>query len=217
MFSSTDLDGAAPIREPPEDLRPPPLLSLTVMSANQTSEDEEMSQKHIDITPSVTVHTLLEVYPELEEVLIGIAPPFKKLRNPFLRKSVAKVATLKHISSVGGVPLDELIDRLREATGQPKRKDSYEDQSYLGEQPDWFSPARISLTLDGDKVEDKDRMTLVVILEEARNVKEGEIIELVTSFLPAPGIDILKSKGYSVWTRRENDDLFKSYFLKNTD
>jgi hypothetical protein len=160
---------------------------------------------------------MLEVYPELEEVLIGIAPPFKKLRNPFLRKSVAKVATLKHISSVGGVPLDELIDRLREAVGQPRSAETYEDQNYLGEQPDWFSPTKVSLALDEDKVEDKDRMTLVVILEEARKVKKGEIIELTTSFLPAPGIDILKSRGYSVWTRKESDDLFKSYFLKNTE
>ncbi len=56
-----------------------------------------MSRSNIEITPSVTVYALLEAYPELEEVLIGIAPPFKKLKNPFLRRSVAKVATIKHI------------------------------------------------------------------------------------------------------------------------
>jgi len=60
-------------------------------------------------------------------------------------------------------------------------------------------------------------MTLVTILKGAKNVKRGEIIELITTFLPAPGIDILKSKGYSVWTRREGDNLIKSYFLKNKD
>jgi hypothetical protein len=37
------------------------------------------------------------------------------------------------------------------------------------------------------------------------------------TFLPAPGIEVLKSKGYSVWTQKERDDLIKSYFLKNTD
>jgi hypothetical protein len=171
----------------------------------------------VEITPSLTVHALLETYPELEEVLIGIAPPFKKLKNPFLRTSVARVATIKHISSVGGVPLDELIDKLREAVGQPKSTDSFGDQDYFGEQPDWFSPDKISLSLDESKVEDKDTMTLVTILKNAKKVKEGEIIELATSFLPAPGIDIMKSKGYSVWTRKERDDLIKSYFLKNAD
>jgi len=176
-----------------------------------------MSQNGIEITPSVTVHALLEAYPELEEVLIGIAPPFKKLKNPFLRKTVAKVATIKHIASVGGVPLDKLIAQLREAVGQAESSESYEDQDYFGEQPEWFSPGKIALSIDEDKVEDKDKMTLVIILKEAKSVKKGEIIELVTSFLPAPGIDILKSKGYSVWTRKEGDDLIKSYFLKNTD
>jgi hypothetical protein len=176
-----------------------------------------MAQSNIEITPSVTVHALLEVYPELEDVLIGLAPPFKKLKNPFLRSSVGKVATIKHIASVGGVPLDELIAKIREAVGQPESTDSYEDQDYFGEQPDWFSPDKVTLSLDEDKVEDKDRMTLVIILKEARNVKKGEIIELVTAFLPAPGIDILKSKGYSVWTRKDGPDLIRSYFLKNTD
>ncbi len=50
-----------------------------------------MPQNKLEITPAVTVHTLLETYPELEEVLIGLAPPFKKLRNPFLRRSVDSI------------------------------------------------------------------------------------------------------------------------------
>ena len=54
-----------------------------------------MTDDKIDITPSVTVHNLVGAFPELEDVLIGIAPPFKKLRNPLLRKSVAKVARVK--------------------------------------------------------------------------------------------------------------------------
>jgi len=176
-----------------------------------------MAQNRFEIVPSVTVHDLLNEYPELEEVLISIAPPFKKLKNPFLRRSVAKVATLKHISSVGGVQLDELIRKLREAVGQSISLTSYEDVDYFGEQPDWFLPNKIVFSIDEDKLEDKNKMTLVAIMKETKNVKKGEIIELNTSFLPAPGIDILKSKGFSVWTVMESENLIKSYFLKNTD
>ncbi len=176
-----------------------------------------MTKGELEITPSVTVHNLLQVYPELEDVLIDIAPPFKKLKNPFLRRSVAKVATIKHISSVGRVPLDELLNTIREAVGQSPSSDSYEDQDYFLDQPDWFDADKIALSLDEDKVEDKDHMTLVTILREAKNVNAGEIIELVTTFLPAPGIDLMKSKGYSVWTRKKKDGLIKSYFLKNAD
>jgi|GEM_PF-2513462 hypothetical protein len=140
-------------------------------------------------TPAVTVHVLLETYLELEDVLIGIAPPFKKLRNPIFRKSVAKVATIKHISSVVGVPLDELIGRLREAVGQSTSMESYEDSEYYGEQPDWFSPDRIALSVEEDKLDDIGKMALVSLLGEAKKVEMGEIIELVTSFIPASSRD----------------------------
>jgi hypothetical protein len=176
-----------------------------------------MPQSNIEITPSVTVHALLEAFPQLEDVLIGMAPPFKKLKNPILRKSVAKVATIKHISSVAGIPLDQLIGVLRAAVGQRVSTELYADQEYFAEQPDWFVPEKVVLTVDEAKVENKDAMTLVTILREAKSVKRGEIIELVTTFLPAPGIDIMKSKGYSVWTYKAGGDLIKSYFIKKTD
>lgn len=175
-----------------------------------------MTRNEVEITPSLTVHVLLETYPELEDVLIDMAPPFKKLKNPFLRKSVAKVATIKHISSVGGIPLNELLNTLREAVGQPPIEKEYDEQDYFGEQPAWFAAEKISLSIDEDKVADKNTMTLVTILSEAKDVRQGEIIELVTSFLPAPGIDILKEKGYSVWTKKESEDVIRSYFLKNS-
>lgn len=174
-----------------------------------------MAKEIIEITPSVTVHELLEAYPELEDVLIGIAPPFKKLKNPILRRSVAKVATIKHISLVGRVPLNELINKLRKAVGQTEIVDSYEDEEYYQDKPDWFSADKISVSINEDKPGDKDKMTLAVVLKEAKNVEKGEIIELVTTFLPAPGIDIMKSKGYSVWITKEDNGITKSYFLKN--
>lgn len=171
----------------------------------------------IEITPTTRVNDLLNLYPELEETLIDIAPPFKKLKNKFLRKSVAKVATLKHISSVGNVPLNELINKIREAVGQSKTSVFYEDENYFSDIPEWFSADKISLSIDEESIEDKNKMTLVTILQEARKVKKGEIIELTTTFLPAPGIDRMKEKGYSVWIVKEEDSLIKSYFLKNTD
>ncbi len=65
----------------------------------------------VDINPSTKVGDLLDAYPELEDELIRIAPAFKRLKNPFVRRAVAKAATVKHISSVGGVPLNELINK----------------------------------------------------------------------------------------------------------
>jgi ABC-type transport system substrate-binding protein len=172
-------------------------------------------REEIDINPSTKVKDLLDTYPELEDELISIAPPFKKLKNPLIRRTVAKAATMKHIASVGGVPLTELINKLRAAVGQSTTSDSYLDEDYLSAQPDWFSPEKIKISLNESKIEDKNTWTLTLILKEAKNVKKGEIIELITTFLPAPGIDKMRAVGYSVWTMKSEKGIFKTYFQKN--
>ena len=70
-------------------------LNWKTTAFHQFSNDQlfEILQFRIDVFV-VEQHC---AYPELEEVLIGLAPPFKKLKNPLLRKSVAKIATIKHI------------------------------------------------------------------------------------------------------------------------
>lgn len=41
------------------------------------------------------VAELLDAYPALEPVLVAQAPAFARLRNPVLRRTVARVATLE--------------------------------------------------------------------------------------------------------------------------
>ncbi len=174
-----------------------------------------MKMDHIEITPSTKVGDLLDFYPELEETLISIAPPFKKLKNQFLRKSVAKVATIKHIASVGNIPLNELIRKLRLALGQPETDEYYEEESYFQDKPEWFSHGKIVVFLDEATIEDKTKITLASILSEAKDIKQGEIVELKTTFLPAPGIDKMRSRGYSVWAVKGEGDQINTYFMKN--
>ena len=66
-------------------------------------------------------------------------------------------------------------------------------------------------------VGDKDKMTVVAVLREAKKLQKGEIIELITTFLPAPGIDTMKAKGYSVWTTKSDGDTIRTYFMKDFD
>ena len=176
-----------------------------------------MTKEELEILSSTTVHELLTAYPELEDRLIGIAPPFKKLQNPLLRKSIAKVATIRNIASVGSIPLDELINKLREEVGQAKSIETYEDEEYFSSKPAWFSVDKVSISIVEEEVEDKDKMTVVTVLREAKKLKRGEIIELITTFLPAPGIDSMRSKGYSVWTMKEEGNTIRTYFLKHQD
>ncbi|MFV2074379.1 MAG: DUF1858 domain-containing protein, partial [Thermoanaerobaculales bacterium] len=70
------------------------------------------------ITPETKVGDLLDGYPEAEAALIDIAPKFKALKNPVLRRTVAKVATLEQAARVADIPVNELVRSLRQVLGQ---------------------------------------------------------------------------------------------------
>ncbi len=75
-------------------------------------------EKKLIITPKTKVSELLEAYPELERVLIDIAPTFKKLKNPMLRRTIARVTSLQQAASVGEIPVDVIVNKLRGIVGQ---------------------------------------------------------------------------------------------------
>ena len=175
---------------------------------------EKNAQTRVEIDASTKVAALLNSYPELEETLIGIAPPFKKLKNPILRRSVAKVASLRQAAAVGRVPAAELVNILRAAVGQDAIEVDGEDKEYFPPQPDWFDRERVVSTIDEGEDVDPDSMAITKLVQMATKLAGGDIIELTTTFLPAPGIDLMVAKGYLVWSERDEPGLVRTYFSK---
>jgi len=151
----------------------------------------------------------------LEDVLISLAPPFKKLKNPLLRKGVSRVASLQHAAVVGGMSTGELVNRLRAAVGQSAiaPEDIPGAISCFLDQPEWFEAAKIVASID-ERAADPDKMPIASVLQAAARLHSTEIIELITTFVPAPGIDILKRKGFLVWSVRKEGELVRTYVLR---
>ncbi len=159
------------------------------------------------------VAELLEEYPELEEMLISAAPAFKKLRNPILRRSVAKVATLRQAAAVARLEVGSLVNTLREAVGQqPWNGNDSDEQCYWHEQPPWFAEDRVVASIDDREPEDPDVMALVPVNRAAKALRQGEILRLVSVHLPAPGIDQLRARGFAFWCHQVADDEVHTYF-----
>jgi hypothetical protein len=77
-----------------------------------------MAAENLVISPKTKVGELLDTYPQLESVLLDLSPAFARLKNPILRKTVARIATLQQAAVVGGLKTDELVNRLRKEAGQ---------------------------------------------------------------------------------------------------
>jgi len=174
-----------------------------------------VTERDLPILPSTKVAALLDRYPELEDVLIGLAPPFKKLRNPLLRKGVAKVASLRHAAAVGRMPVSKLVNTLRAAVGQEAMapEEISDTIPYFSSQPEWFDAKRIVASIE-ERESDPNKMPVATLLQRAARLQPGEIVALITTFLPAPGIDIMRNKGYRVWSVQEGAELVRTYVSK---
>jgi len=69
----------------------------------------------MEIKPDTKLFDLLREYPFLLEFLANYNPEYQKLRNPILRNTVGRVATLEKIAEMGKVPVDKLMADISEA------------------------------------------------------------------------------------------------------
>ncbi|HPE77455.1 MAG TPA: DUF1858 domain-containing protein [Draconibacterium sp.] len=166
------------------------------------------------ITPKTKVLELIETYPELEEILIEIAPAFKKLKNPVLRKTVAKIATLQQAASIGGIKTEELINKLRKEVGQENiTGDAGTEYNYV--KPVWFSEEKITKRFNASEMLAAGEHPVNQVIADLKQLEEGNIYLLVAPFLTAPLIDKATSLNLKHWIDRLSDEEFYIYFQKN--
>jgi DUF438 domain-containing protein len=67
----------------------------------------------MDLTPKTKIMALIKEYDFMLDFLVEYSPEFKKLKNPVLRNTVGRMATLELAASMAKVPLDKLIQDIR--------------------------------------------------------------------------------------------------------
>jgi hypothetical protein len=171
-----------------------------------------MKKNHIVISPKTKVLQLIETYPELEDVLIDYVPAFKKLKNPILRRTVAKIATLQQAASIGNVNVGDLINHLRKEVGQDLVKNET-DNTYNTQQPEWFDTTKIVQELDVRDMLAAGEHPVNQVMADLKKLPPDSIYKMIAPFLPAPLIDKASSIDAKHWVVKEREDLFIIYFL----
>lgn len=165
------------------------------------------------ITPKTKIYDLLESYPQLEDKLIAIAPPFKKLKNPVLRKTIARVTTLAQAAIVGGVKVEEMIAQLRNDVGQTSTETiEVESGNYITLRPEWFDEAKIAQTIDIRKMLNAGEQPVHEVLSAIKRLNDNEILKVKAPFIPAPLIDKSLSMNYQHWLDKKDEEEYWVYF-----
>lgn len=166
----------------------------------------------MEITINTKIYDLLKEYPFLEDKLIEINPKFKKLKNPVLRRTVTRIASIKQAAIVGGMEPTELLNKIREAVGQPPVKIEEEEvkEEYI---PDWVTKEP-KVIFDGNRLLDEGKNPLAQISKALKELVKDDVVLLKTDFRPEPLIEEFKKKGYEVYSAKGSGEEFLTYIKK---
>ena len=166
------------------------------------------------ITPETRVGEMLKRYPNLEDVLMGISPTYQALKNPVLRKTVAKVATLRQVAKVGNVPLGSLMERLRSAVGQESAGARPDEAAEAVPRPAWADAAAVKQEFDAREMIESGGHPMPRVMSDLAGLGPEATYVLVTAFMPAPLIDLASQKGFEHWSECPNPLMFRTYFRR---
>ncbi|HVP67971.1 MAG TPA: DUF1858 domain-containing protein [Anaeromyxobacteraceae bacterium] len=167
----------------------------------------------VGITPDSRLADVLERWPGMEEVLVEVSPHFRALRNPVLRRTVAKVATIRQAATVSGVPLGALIARLRASAGlEPLAVE--DGPPSQGERPAWANKGAVTRSLDVRAAVEAGEHPVARVMGDLSLLAGGQVYELVTAFVPAPLVDMTRQRGFRAFSAVEPDGTVTTYFRR---
>jgi DUF438 domain-containing protein len=83
----------------------------------------------MEIRANTKIDELLKEYPFLEDFLVSLSPKFKGLKNPIMRKTIGKVATLGKVAGIGGLDPDDFLATLTAEINRQVGKAATADRS----------------------------------------------------------------------------------------
>jgi uncharacterized protein (DUF2249 family) len=172
------------------------------------------------ITKDDRIANIIKKYPGLIDVLVNYNPHFKLLKNPILRRTVAKLATVEKAAQVAGVSLRGLLKVLNSAAGYELTHEELRSIPETKRGPDRMPdvvknamPEDI-VTLDVRPMLRSGEEPFGKIMETVKNLKEDQIFFLEVLFEPGPLYDVMEKKGFCSYTEKVDEEHFRVYFYR---
>ncbi|MCB0603999.1 MAG: DUF2249 domain-containing protein [Saprospiraceae bacterium] len=172
------------------------------------------------INEKTKIAALLKHHPDVLEVIVSIAPDFKKLRNPILRKLMAGRTSISMASKVGGCSPEDFFKALAPLGFE------VDDSAVLVEDKVDNSPLPEYLTsLDKSQIKEFDVRQILAsgqdplraIQEKVKDLKNNEVLVIINNFEPVPLIKLLEKQGFLSHVNYINEDRIDTYFYRDNN
>jgi hypothetical protein len=160
----------------------------------------------MDINLTTRLLAIFEEYPALEEKVMQMAPIFRNLTNPVLRKTVGKLASVEKVAKIGKLDPTSFLNALRQEAGLPTIDEYMEETVEIpGDAPDWISGQPLHL-IDGTAMLAEGTHPIGLITAQMQEAASGKFILLQTNFPPLPLIEAMEKQDYLVFHKESEGE-----------
>jgi uncharacterized protein (DUF2249 family) len=168
------------------------------------------------VTAETKVGRALDGDPALLDRLVAFHPAFRRLGNPILRRTMARIATFADAARVAGVPLAALLDVANGAPAAAAASPAVaarEPGAAEAPAPDWLDGGAAA-TFNARPLLASGRDPFAAIMAAVAALPAGAVLALDAPFDPAPLRRVLARKGFADYARALGPDHWRVWFRK---
>ncbi|MCP3931713.1 MAG: DUF2249 domain-containing protein [Bacteroidetes bacterium] len=171
------------------------------------------------IDKNTKIATLINENSEAIEAIASINKHFRKLKNPILRKVLAKRVTIEDAAKIGNVSVSAFMEKLQSI--------GFEIEESKSKEPQTIDQSDKKDVMQNNKFDLTNVLTLDVrpdiqggvdpfkrIMKTIKTIPEGQVLKIVNTFEPIPLINLLKSKGFQSYVERPEAGIVHAFFKK---
>lgn len=166
----------------------------------------------MQININTKIDTLLSHNPEALEAIVALNKNFVKLKNPVLRKILAKRVNIATAAKIGGVSVDAFFKALEPIGFQVETVSNTKKFAMTQEQNISQEAKKNAITLDVRPILDGGVDPFETIVAQLKKMNPGQVLLIINTFKPVPLISVLGEKNYVIDAVQNEDKLFYTYF-----
>ncbi len=174
--------------------------------------------EELQIDKDTKISKIIAYDSQVIEIIASINPLFTKLRNPMLRKVLARRVSVRTAAKVGGVSTRFFLQRLSD-NGYAVDFTGLDDEKTKSDN----IATNVLNHMENNKIVELDVRPILAggvdpfekIQETLKTLKSDESLLLINTFEPIPLLNILKTKGYNYRVERPSDQEVHTYLFKD--
>lgn len=166
------------------------------------------------INADTKISELIKANPASIDAIAEINKHFRKLKNPILRKTLARRVTIRDAAKIGGVEVGVFFNKLSKIGFEIGAEDTAIPSKTKAKASDSLATSGQITDLDVRDNIAEGNDPFKIIMAAIKKLPDGEVLRVINIFEPIPLINVLKEKGYDSRVERPEEGVVYTYFKK---